>query len=46
MENNCCDKSAAESFFKALKAGLIYNDGYKSIEQAKATIFEIWYNRK
>ncbi|NLP59305.1 transposase [Lutibacter sp. B1] len=41
---NCWDNAVAESFFKTLKI-----EQYKSIEQAKTSIFEyieIWYNKK
>lgn len=46
---NCWDNAVAESFFKTLKIELIYGNQYKSIEQAKTSIFEyieIWYNKK
>ena len=48
-KGNCWDNSVAESFFKTLKVELIYDDDFKTIEQAKTAIFEyieIWYNRK
>lgn len=48
-KGNCWDNSVAESFFKTLKVELIYDDNFKTIEQAKTAIFEyieIWYNRK
>ena len=48
-KGNCWDNAVAESFFKTLKAELVYHEDYKTIEQAKAAVFEyieIWYNRK
>ncbi len=48
-KGNCWDNSVAESFFKTLKIELVYDGGFKTIEQAKTAIFEyieIWYNRK
>ena len=48
-KGNCWDNSVAESFFKTLKVELIYDDNFKTIEQAKTSIseyIEIWYNRK
>ena len=48
-KGNCWDNAVAESFFKTLKAELIYHDKYVSIFQAKSAIFEYietWYNRK
>jgi len=46
---NCWDNAVAESFFKTLKIELVYDSSFKTIEQAKTSIFEyieIWYNRK
>jgi len=48
-KGNCWDNAVAESFFKTLKIELIYEDEFKTIEQAKTSIFEyieIWYNKK
>jgi len=48
-EGNCWDNVVAESFFKILKSELIYHDDYKSIEQAKTTVFQYiktWYNTR
>ena len=48
-KGNCWDNSVAESFFKTLKVELVYDEDFKTIEQAKTAIFEyieIWYNRK
>ena len=46
---NCWDNAVAESFFKTLKVELVYDNEFKSIEEAKTKIFEwieVWYNRK
>ncbi|GAA3568707.1 hypothetical protein GCM10022395_18170 [Snuella lapsa] len=46
---NCWDNPVAESFFKTLKIELVYDNSFKTIEQAKTSIFEYiekWYNRK
>ena len=48
-KGNCWDNAVAESFFKTLKAELIYHDNYKTIQQARTAVFEYietWYNRK
>ena len=48
-KGNCWDNAVAESFFKTLKAELIYHHSLKTIEDAKLAVFEyieIWYNRK
>ncbi|MBW2963055.1 IS3 family transposase [Mesonia aestuariivivens] len=48
-KGNCWDNFVAESFFKTLKVELMYDYDFKTIEQAKTTIFdciEIGYNRK
>ncbi len=48
-KGNCWDNAVAESFFKTLKVELIYGNEFKTIEQAKTTIFEyieLWYNKK
>ena len=45
---NCWDNAVAESFFKTLKAELIYQNHYKTREQAQGDIFnyiETYYNR-
>ena len=34
-KGNCWDNSVAESFFKTLKVELIYDDDFKTMEQAK-----------
>lgn len=46
---NCWDNAVAESFFKPLKAELIYQHKFTTIEEAKLAVFEyieVWYNRK
>jgi transposase InsO family protein len=46
---NCWDNAVAESFFKTLKAELIYNSNFKTIEETKLAVFEYietWYNRR
>lgn len=46
---NCWDNAPAESFFSRFKVECIYASRFKSIDQAKADIFEyieIFYNRK
>ncbi|XCF07881.1 IS3 family transposase [Tamlana crocina] len=48
-KGKCWDNSVAESFFKTFKVELVYDDGFKTMEQAKTAVFEyieIWYNRK
>jgi putative transposase len=47
-KGNCWDNSVAESFFNSLKTELIYNEEYKTRENAKQSIFhyiEVYYNR-
>ncbi|WP_159522653.1 IS3 family transposase [Sunxiuqinia indica] len=46
---NCWDNAVAESFFKTLKAELVYGNKFECTEHAKSKIFEwieIWYNKK
>lgn len=46
---NCWDNAVAESFFKTIKVELIYQNKYKTIEQAELDIFEYietFYNTK
>lgn len=46
---NCWDNAVAESFFKSLKAEVIYGQQLKNREAMKTCIFEyieIWYNRQ
>jgi transposase InsO family protein len=47
-KGNCWDNSVAESFFNSLKTELIYNEEYKTREEAKQSIFyyiEVYYNQ-
>jgi transposase InsO family protein len=39
-KGNCWDNAVAESFFKTIKAELIYHHKYQTIEKAKLSIFE------
>ena len=46
---NCWDNAVAESFFKTLKAELIYIAEPTTIAETNVDVFEfieIWYNRK
>lgn len=47
---NCCwDNAVAESYFKTLKAELVYGEDFVTIEQAKleiADFIEVWYNKE
>ena len=45
---NCWFNAVAESFFKTLKAELIYQHKFTTIEEAKLAVFEyiVGYNRK
>lgn len=46
---DCYDNAAAESFFKTLKAELVYHERYETREQARRSLFEyieVFYNRK
>lgn len=46
-KGNCWDNAVAESFFKTLKAELVYQRKFESKEQAKLEVFsyiEGWYN--
>lgn len=48
-KGNCWDNAVAESFFKTLKTELVYHENYKTIQQAKTTVFEYietWYNTR
>ena len=48
-KGNCWDNAPMESFFGRLKVELIYAKNYRSIEEARAGIFEyieVFYNRK
>ena len=46
---NCWDNAVAESFFKSIKAELVYGNKLLKREQMKTEVFEyigIWYNKK
>jgi putative transposase len=46
---NCWDNAVVESFFKTLKAELIYHEHYVTRTEASASIFEyieVFYNRQ
>jgi transposase InsO family protein len=48
-KGDCWDNAPVESFFSRFKVECIYPSRYKSIEEARADIFEyieIFYNRK
>lgn len=48
-KGNCWDNAVAESFFKTLKAELVYHYKYTTIQQAKVSVFEYiegWYNTR
>ena len=48
-KGNCYDNAFAESFFKTLKVELVYQEKFKTRQEAKAKIFEyieVWYNRQ
>ncbi|WP_374759046.1 IS3 family transposase [Dyadobacter chenwenxiniae] len=48
-KGNCWDNAVAESFFKTLKTGLIYQQDFITRAIAKQSVFEyieIWYNRQ
>lgn len=47
-KGNCYDNAVTETFFKTLKTELIYQNNYKTREEARFSIFkyiEIFYNR-
>jgi putative transposase len=47
-KGNCWDNAPMESFFSRLKVELIYTQQFRSIEEAKSSIFEyieVFYNR-
>lgn len=48
-KGNCWDNAVAESFFKTIKAEVVYNEIYQNHDHAKLSLFkwiETWYNRK
>lgn len=47
-KGDCWDKAVAESFFSTIKTELIYQNNYKTRQQARQDIFEyiaVYYNR-
>jgi putative transposase len=47
-KGNCWDNAVMESFFSRLKVELIYAENYRTVEEARAGIFEyieMFYNR-
>ncbi|QES90917.1 IS3 family transposase [Rhizosphaericola mali] len=47
--SRCWDNAPSESFFKTLKAELVYHENFRTKKEAESAIFdfiEIWYNRK
>lgn len=47
-KGNCWDNAPSESFFRTLKAELVFHEDFKTQEQAKKAIFEyieVFYNR-
>lgn len=47
-QGNCWDNAAMESFFSRLKVELVYAETFKSVEEARSSLFEyieIFYNR-
>ena len=47
-KGNCWDNAAMEAFFGRLKVELIYAENYKTVDEARAGIFEyieLFYNR-
>jgi putative transposase len=48
-KGNCWDNAVAESFFKTMKAELIYHRKFATRQEARLAVFEYiegWYNRK
>jgi len=46
---DCYDNAMVESFFKTLKAELVYHERYATREQARRSVFEyveVFYNRR
>ena len=46
-KGDCWDNAVAESFFKTLKVELIYQNSFKTFEEAQLSVFEYieaWYN--
>lgn len=47
-KGNCWDNAVMESFFSRLKVELVYAENYRSVEEARSSIFEyieLFYNR-
>ena len=48
-KGNCWDNAVAESFFRTLKEELVYQQRYKTRDDAKQSIFEyieVFYNQQ
>ncbi|WP_181885227.1 IS3 family transposase [Pontibacter diazotrophicus] len=48
-KGNCWDNAVAESFFKTMKAEMVYHHKFATIAEAKLAVFkyiESFYNRK
>jgi putative transposase len=48
-KGDCCDNAVAESFFKTIKVECVYQNKYKTKDQAVLSIFEYietWYNTR
>jgi transposase InsO family protein len=48
-KGNCWDNAVAESFFKTLKTEMVYQQTFRTREQARLAVFEyieVWYNQK
>ena len=48
-KGNCWDNAVAESFFKTIKTGMIYDRLFSTRAEAKLAVFEyieVWYNRQ
>ena len=46
-KGDCWDNAVAESFFKTLKVELVYQNIFKTFEEAQLSVFEYieaWYN--
>jgi len=46
-KGDCWDNAVAESFFKTLKVELVYQNSFKTFEEAQLSVFEYieaWYN--
>lgn len=48
-KGECLDNAVAESFFGTLKTELVYDEDYRSRDEAKKSLFEyieVFYNRR